>query len=211
MQTEIWLIFLITTFTSVVTPGPSMLLALYHGGRYGTKRTLATAMGTVCASLMLGLVSAAGLGVILMASLVIFQIIKWVGAAYLIYLGLNMWRQANRPLPSLGGGEDGRRDSAFQMFRQAFGVSIGNPKPIIFFTAFFPQFIDPRGSQLPQYSIILGTLALVVFGCVLLYAAGGEWLGPWLQNFRVKQWLDRIAGGIFIGFGVRLAFSKDNL
>ncbi len=100
MKIEIWLIFLITTFTSVVLPGSSMLLALIHGGRFGTKRTLGTAIGTVCASLILGTISAAGLGVMLMASLIVFQIIKWLGAAYLIYLGVNMWRTAKQAVQS---------------------------------------------------------------------------------------------------------------
>lgn len=91
MLLEIWGIYGITTFVSVVTPGPSMLLALYHGGRYGKKRTLATALGTVLASLTLGAVAVAGLGVILMASPITFQVIKWLGAAYLIYSPGRLW------------------------------------------------------------------------------------------------------------------------
>jgi threonine/homoserine/homoserine lactone efflux protein len=76
MLLELWLIYFVTTFSSVITPGPSMLLALYHGGQYGKKRTLATALGTVLASLILGAISAVGLGVILSASLVVFQLIN---------------------------------------------------------------------------------------------------------------------------------------
>jgi RhtB (resistance to homoserine/threonine) family protein len=208
MLLEIWLIYVTTTFTSVVMPGPSMLLALYHGGRYGTRRTLATALGVVLASLILGTISAVGLGVILTASLVVFQLIKWLGAAYLIYLGLNLWRNSTRPVQPL---EDEQRDQqvpVVSMFRQAFWVSLGNPKPVIFFTAFFPQFIDPQQAQSPQYLVMLATLAVVVFGCVMLYALGGQKLRPWLQNFQVKKWLDRLAGTVFIGFGIKLAVSK---
>jgi homoserine/homoserine lactone efflux protein len=186
-----------------------MLLALIHGGRFGTKRTLGTAIGTVFASLILGTISAAGLGVALMASLMVFQIIKWLGAAYLIYLGINMWRTAKQPVQLWADKQKQPHNSVFKLFREAFWVSIGNPKPIIFFAAFFPQFIDPSRSQVSQYLVMLGILALVVFGCVMLYGAGGERLGPWLQNLRVKKWLDRLVGGIFIGFGLRLAFSKD--
>jgi threonine/homoserine/homoserine lactone efflux protein len=131
MLLEIWLIYLMTTFASVVTPGPSMLLALYHGGRYGKTRTLATAGGTVVASLILGAISAAGLGVILMASLLAFQLIKWLGAAYLIYLGVNLWRNSTRPVEPVAPERAHHRLSTFRMFRQAFWVSLGNPKPII--------------------------------------------------------------------------------
>jgi threonine/homoserine/homoserine lactone efflux protein len=208
MLLEIWLVYLTTTFTSVVMPGPSMLLALYHGGQYGRKRTLATAFGVVSASLILGIIAAVGLGVILTASLVVFQLVKWLGAAYLIYLGLNLWRNSNRPVQPIEAERSFQQVPLAAMFRQAFWVSLGNPKPVIFFTAFFPQFIDPGQAQAPQYFIMLATLALVVFGCVMLYAAGGERLRPWLQNFQVKKWLDRIAGGVFIGFGIKLAVSK---
>jgi len=208
MLFDIWVIFVVTTFASVVMPGPSMLLALYHGGRYGKTRTLATALGTVSASLILGTVSAVGLGVILIASLFAFQLIKWLGAAYLIYLGLNLWRNASRPVEPFETEESRQRVSLLKMFRQAFWVSLGNPKPVIFFTAFFPQFINPGQAQAPQYLVLLSTLALVVFGCVMLYAFGGEKLRPWLQNIQFKKWLDRLAGGLFIGFGLKLAFSK---
>jgi threonine/homoserine/homoserine lactone efflux protein len=208
MLLELWFIYLVTTFASVITPGPSMLLALYHGGQYGKKRTLATALGTVLASLILGAISAVGLGVILSASLVVFQLIKWLGAAYLIYLGINLWRNSRQPVKLLEAEEAHKRISVVNLFRQAFWVALGNPKPIIFFAAFFPQFINPQQAQTPQYLIMLGTLALVVFGCAMLYALGGEKFRPWLRNFRVKQWLDRLAGGLFIGFGIRLACSK---
>ena len=208
MLLELWFIYLVTTFTSVITPGPSMLLALYHGGQYGKKRTLATALGTVLASLMLGAISAVGLGVILSASLVVFQLIKWLGVAYLIYLGDNLWRNSNQPMKLFEAEGANRQTPVASLFRQAFWVGLGNPKPIIFFAAFFPQFINPEQAQMPQYLLMLGTLALVVFGCVMLYAFGGEKLRPWLHNFWVKQWLDRLAGGLFIGFGIKLACSK---
>jgi threonine/homoserine/homoserine lactone efflux protein len=207
MLLELWFIYLVTTFTSVITPGPSMFLALYHGGQYGKKRTLATALGTVLASLILGAISAVGLGVILSASLIVFQLIKWLGAAYLIYLGVNLWRNSSQPV-KLFEAEGASQQRSVDLFRQAFWVALGNPKPIIFFAAFFPQFINLQQAQTPQYLIMLGTLALVVFGCAMLYALGGEKLRPWLRNFRVKQWLDRLAGGLFIGFGIRLACSK---
>lgn len=127
MLFDIWLIFVVTTFASVVMPGPSMLLALYHGGRYGKTRTLATALGTVSASLILGTVSAVGLGVILIASLLAFQLIKWLGAAYLIYLGLNLWRNASRPVEPFETEESRQRVSVLKMFRQAFWVSQSRP------------------------------------------------------------------------------------
>ena len=153
MLLEIWLIYLLTTFTSVVMPGPSMLLALYHGGQYGKKRTVATAVDTVLASLILGAISALGLGVILLASLVTFQVIKWLGAAYLIYLGINLWRNSSRPVQLLEDDRGPQRTSLVKLFRQAFWVSLGNPKPVIFFTAFFPQFINPQQAQTPQYLV----------------------------------------------------------
>jgi threonine/homoserine/homoserine lactone efflux protein len=143
-----------------------------------------------------------------MASLFTFQLIKWLGAGYLIYLGLNLWRNSNRPVEALETAQSHPPISTLKMFRQAFWVSLGNPKPVIFFTAFFPQFINPGQAQAPQYLVMLGTLALIVFACVMLYAVGGEKLGPWLQNIQVRKWLDRLAGGIFIGFGIKLAVSK---
>ena len=207
MSLELWFAFTITTFISIVTPGPSMLLALYHGSRYGAKRALATALGTVLASLLLGTVAAAGLDVVLKTSELAIHAIKWLGAAYLVYLGVSSWQNASRASHANPATHPASAGSVFVMFRQAFLVSLGNPALILFFAAFFPQFLDLNTALVPQYLLMLGTLALLVFSGAMLYAGGGAQIGPWLQNLHVKRGVDRVTGSVLVGFGLRLVIS----
>lgn len=152
--------------------------------------------------------AAAGLDVVLKTSELAIYVIKWLGAAYLVYLGVSSWQNASRASqtaptarPASAGG------SVFVMFRQAFLVSVGNPALILFFAAFFPQFLDLNAALAPQYLLMLGTLALLVFSGAMLYAGGGAQIGPWLQNLHVKRGVDRLTGSVLVGFGLRLVIS----
>ncbi len=103
MSLEFWLLYAVTVFLASISPGPSMLLALTHGMKYGTRRTIATAAGNVIASLLQAAVSIAGLGAILTLSEGVFSVIRWLGAGYLIYLGIVTWRSSSL----LQAGEEG--------------------------------------------------------------------------------------------------------
>lgn len=207
MTLEFWMLYTLTVFLASIIPGPSMLLALSHGMRFGARRTVATALGNVCASLIQAGISIAGLGALLTVSEGFFLVVKWLGAAYLIYVGGMTWRSPRSKV-------DGRphenipQTSLAKMFLQAFLVAAGNPKAIVFFTALFPQFIDPATSHLLQFLVMLVTLAAVAFGCFMLYAVGGERIINIFSGEQIGRYLNRVIGGTFIGAGIGLVLSR---
>ncbi len=208
MSLEFLLLYVTTVFVASIIPGPSMLLALTHGMKYGARRTVASAAGNVTASLLQAGVSIAGLGAILLASESVFWVVKWVGAVYLVYLGVSMWRSAETNLDLQNGAKRNASISLARMFSQAFLVAAGNPKAIVFFTALFPQFLDPSAAQISQAIVLLTTLAAIAFVCFMIYATGGEKVIAVLSGRRAGKYLNRIIGGTFIGAGVGLAVSK---
>lgn len=206
MSLETWLIFFGTSFAATIIPGPSVLLGLNHGFIHGPRKSIATALGITTAASIMGIISLLGLGAILVASGTVFRIMKFLGAAYLIYLGIKTWKAKIDPVDNSQ--DNSSEKSASSLYAQAFLVGFSNPKAIIFFTALFPQFLDPNSPQIIQFAEIIVTLSLVVFLCMMLYIIGGKRLAPLLKKNKVRRFLNRITGGTFIGFGIGVALSK---
>jgi homoserine/homoserine lactone efflux protein len=202
------LLFSVTVFVASIIPGPSMLLALTHGMQYGVKRTIASAMGNVSVTIIQASVSLAGLGTILIASGNTFQIIRWAGAAYLIYLGLNILCSSKMSLAPNEVNQSAKWSSLRRMYLQAAFVTAGNPKAIVFFTAVFPQFIDPEAAYLSQVCILVSICAFIAFNCFMIYAIGGQKIVSLFSNAAVEKYTKRVIGGTFIGAGIGLAVSN---
>jgi threonine/homoserine/homoserine lactone efflux protein len=182
-----------------------MLLALTHGMKYGAKRTVASALGNVSITLIQATISIAGLGAILLASESLFNIIKWAGAAYLIYMGISIWRSRNFSFSEESISHTPTRAPLRKMFFQAAIVTAGNPKAIVFFTAVFPQFIDPDAAYVPQFAMLMGTGGSIAFGCFMIYAIGGQKIVKLFSKATVGKYITKIIGGTFIGAGIGLA------
>lgn len=208
MTFQLFLVFTITTFVASIMPGPSMLLALTHGMQYGAKKTMASAFGNLSVTLLQAAVSIAGLGAILLASEGLFNIIKWVGAAYLIYMGIGLWRAGNLTVIDNPVRHHCLRTPLRKLFLQGVWVTAGNPKAIIFFTAVFPQFIDPDIAFLPQFALLMGTGSVIAFSCFMIYAISGQKIIAVISKAAVGKYISRIMGGTFIGAGIGLAISK---
>ncbi|WP_338620035.1 LysE family translocator [Paludibacterium sp. THUN1379] len=201
MTLNIWLLFVTTTFFVSATPGPNMLLAMTHGIHYGVRATFITCLGLMAGLLLYILVSAAGLGALLSTSPRLFTAITWLGAAYLVYLGIRTWRAA--PVtPSER--RDNQTLNALQRFRHGFLVALSNPKAVIFFTALFPQFMNPQRAQLPQLLILTASFYLIEAGWQFVYASGGARLSGWLQSARHIRLVNRLSGGAFVCAGIIL-------
>ena len=205
MSFNFMLLYLMTVFIASIIPGPSMLLALTHGMQYGAKRTMASAMGNVTVTLIQASISIAGLGTILIASETIFYIIKWAGAAYLIYIGISILCSSKMSLSPSEFNHSFKWHSLRKMYIQAVFVTAGNPKAILFFTAIFPQFINPNATYLIQSCILLGTCAIIAFGCFMIYAIGGQKIVSLFSKATVGKYIKRVIGGTFIGAGIGLA------
>lgn len=199
------LLYSITVFVASIIPGPSMLLALTHGMQYGARRTVASAMGNLTVTLLQASISIAGLGAVLIASENIFQCIRWAGAAYLIYMGIGIWRTSKMSIGKANASGPLKKVPLRKMFLQAVLVTAGNPKAIVFFTAVFPQFLTPGTAYLPQICILMGTGSLIAFSCFMTYAIGGQKIVSLFSGKTIGKYMTRGIGGTFIGAGIGLA------
>ena len=198
----------ITIFIASILPGPSMLLALTHGMKYGAKKTIASACGNLFITLLQAAVSIAGLGAILLASESLFTFIKWIGAAYLIYMGIGIMRSPNMNIADKAAYLHFSRDPARKLFLQSVFVTAGNPKAIVFFTAVFPQFINPEAAFMPQFVILMGTGGIIAFGCFMLYAISGQKIVALFSKASLAKAVNRVIGGSFVVAGFGLAVSR---
>ena len=167
MTLETWFTFVIASLILTVTPGPSILLGMVHSVNYGLRKTLFTALGDISANFIQMVLVAVGLGVIIANSEMAFQIIKWFGVVTLIYLGIKMI--LSKPITEIESTETDQRSNQ-TLFFSGFMVAAGNPKAIVFFSAFFPLFINPSEALLPQMLIMCPTMAALDFTMVMLYA-----------------------------------------
>lgn len=206
-----WLIYLSIVAAIIITPGPSAALCLTHGATQGSLRALATVVGGMVASLMLMCLSAIGLGAAIAASDTLFFTIKLLGAAYLVFLGISLWRappavqeraKALQPLVN------SYITPLSKLFSNGFMVGIGNPKDLLFFGALFPQFLNPSAPMIPQLSILAATWLVIDGSAMFGYATLGARLTLSLRRFGSGRLLNRITGSIFIAAGGALATAQ---
>ena len=212
MSLKTWWLFLMMTFVVSATPGPNMLLVMSSSARQGLRDAVACMLGCMTSlMLMLGL-SAAGLGALLQAFPAVFEVLRLAGAAYLAYLGVQVWRSRVQDDASTAGAADVRPAgillSRWALYRQGALVAASNPKAILFAAAFFPQFLNPTVPQLPQFGILLGTFAVVEVSWYFVYAASGKQLARYLQRASVMRVFNRVTGGVFVGFAALMAGAK---
>jgi len=206
MTLSLYLTYLGLVFLISGTPGPNMLLAMTHGIHYGFGKALITMLGLLLGLAVILSISLGGLGAVLLASRHAFDVIKYAGAAYLIYLGIKTWLAASQPLSET---EDSHAAVGnFTRLRTGVLVSLSNPKAILFGVAFFPQFIDQSQPFAGQVVILLGSFILIETGWMCVYAGGGAQLATWLRKGRRMAWFNRASGGAFIGAGLLLGTFK---
>jgi threonine/homoserine/homoserine lactone efflux protein len=203
MSIELWLLYLVASVGLSLTPGPNGLLALTHGACFGLRRSVGTVLGGAAGFLLLIAASLAGLGALLAASEQAFTVAKWIGAAYLVYLGIKVWRSPAAIVAVGPGAADAGGARPSDLFRQGFLVAVSNPKALVFFAAFLPQFIVPGLPYWLQLAVLGGTFVVVEILYELMLAGLAQRIAPWLT--RHGRLFNRIAGGTFVGMGVVLA------
>lgn len=202
------LLFSFVALIAIATPGPTVLLALANGSRYGVRRSLPGMVGAVASDFVLVGAVALGLGTLLAASEFWFSVVKWVGAAYLAWLGLRLLRsQGGLDLTSAGGAAKADAATGRSIFAKSFLVAVTNPKGYLFCSALLPQFIDPAAAQAPQYLAIAVVFAGLDFGVMLAYALIGARAVRLLRRDAVV-WLDRCCGGALLALAGSLAFYR---
>jgi homoserine/homoserine lactone efflux protein len=230
LDIQLWLFYFASAIGLSLTPGPNGLLVLTHGMRFGWRQTLPTALGGVAGFMVLIAASLAGLGALLTTSERAFEVARWIGAAYLVYLGIRTWRApppvvaqalpADPQRPAHGGDALGpgsssgaTRDSSDtvdaawrQRLSEGFIVAISNPKALIFFAAFLPQFMQPGVPLWLQFLILGGTFGLIELVYEVLVARAAQQIAPWLG--RHGRWFNRFAGATFVAIGGVLALAR---
>ncbi|MBG6242667.1 MAG: homoserine/homoserine lactone efflux protein [Candidatus Symbiopectobacterium sp. Dall1.0] len=204
MTLDWWLTYLLTTLILSLSPGSgainTMSTAISHGYRGAAASIAGLQVGLAIHIVLVGI----GLGALLSQSLLAFDILKWLGAAYLIWLGIQQWRAAGSlDLHALAGTLPRR-----QRFRRAVLVNLTNPKSIVFLAALFPQFIVPHQPQVAQY-LILGVTTVAVDIVVMIgYATLATRIAVWLKGPRQIRLLNRLFGSLFMLVGALLATAR---
>jgi threonine/homoserine/homoserine lactone efflux protein len=202
--TTLWL-FTTVALIAIATPGPTVLLALVNGTRYGVRRSVPGMLGAVTSDFVLVTAVALGLGAVLAASEFWFSVLKYVGAVYLAYLGIRMLQsKGGLQLPEGQAAADGRPRT---IFMKSFLVAVTNPKGYLFCGALMPQFIDPAQPQLVQWVAIGLLFAFIDFSVMFAYAVAGARAVHLLRD-RAVQWMDRACGGALLALAGSLALYR---
>jgi threonine/homoserine/homoserine lactone efflux protein len=206
MTTQTLLIFSLVAFIGIATPGPTVLLALTNGSRYGVRSSLPGMAGAVLSDFILISAVAVGLGALLAASEFWFSVVKWIGVVYLAYLGVRLLRSKGT-LAELADGAEVQRPTGRAIFLRSLLVAVTNPKGYLFFSAFLPQFIVPAEPLLAQYAALAVTFAAIDFLVMCAYALAGAQA---IRLLRAKGalWLDRVCGGALLALAGSLALYR---
>lgn len=202
MTIEIWIAFVLASAALLAMPGPTVMLVVSQALNGGRRTALGSVPGTMLGDFTAMTVSLAGAGAVLAASATLFTALKLIGAAYLIWLGVKLWRSKPdpgvldvfAPPASLG-----------VVFRQSFIVTALNPKGIVFFVAFVPQFVDPTAPVLPQFVLLEATFVVMAGINIALWALAAGTLRQRFRRPSTLKLVNRIGGGFLIGAGLLTA------
>lgn len=203
MALDTWLIYLLASIGLSLTPGPNSLLALTHGALYGARRTLFTIVGGVFGFSALIALAMFGLSALLQTSASVLGVLKWVGGAYLIWLGIQLWRSPGLQLELT---EQSARLGNAGLFRQGLLSAMANPKVLLFYGAFLPQFIDPQRGLVLQFAVMAATFASVEFLVEYLLARLAFRIRPWLT--KGGKGFNRCCGSLFALIGLALPLGR---
>lgn len=198
------LLFIPACFALNMAPGPNNLLSLTNAKRYGIKTACLAGVGRLVAFVGMITLAATGLATILYTSEKIFLVIKVVGGVYLLWLAYQLWgadtaEEANN---------EAKRLSFFGLARQEFLLAAGNPKAILIFTAFLPQFVEPAGNVGQQFLILGALFLLLEWVAIAGYAYAGSFLGNWFSQPKRRQLFNRLCAALLASAGIGLLLAK---
>lgn len=204
MNTETLLIYTVVAFFYITSPGPAILLSICNGLKANMQIVAISSFGNMLGLGILSISSILGLGGILTASSILFMIVKFIGAIYLIYLGIKFIKN-NKALHFDDSNKKIDKDKRkLSYFNESFFLTVTNPKPILFFTAIFPQFLNLNTNILPQFTIMTIIFLTISFISLCTYGLVAKRSKLWMSSNNRMTWFHRITGGIFIGMGIGL-------
>jgi homoserine/homoserine lactone efflux protein len=194
--------FVVAMTALCVVPGPAVLLVLSQALSHGARKAVWTILGITLAGTVWFALSATGIGAVLRASYSLFFAIKWIGVAYLVWMGLGLFFRTSK-LTALAPAQGA--PSARRMFLGGFVMQMANPNILLFFTAFLPQFIAPHAPLLPQIAILAATTAIIELVVQLAYAALAARVRGMFATERFARLTDRVSGSLLIAAGIGMA------
>ena len=205
MTLATWLLYVAAVLVLTVTPGPSVLMCVSTSVNFGARKALIASLGSTTAIVSIMALSAFGLSAALAASGTLFTTLKWLGAAYLAYLGITSYFSSASEITVAGSVESSTRG---RLFAQGFLVGASNPKALLFFGALFPQFIVPSAPQVPQFLVLGFTFIFFELLWLTIYALSASKAKHWLQQPRRAKLFNRATGVVFIVAAGLLVSSK---
>jgi threonine/homoserine/homoserine lactone efflux protein len=206
---QLWLACAAAAAVVIAIPGPTTLMVTGHAMSSGTRVALASLLGVALGDFTAIACSVLGLGAVLAASAEAFTVLKWIGAAYLVYLGIKLWRAPAVPMGAAGMGPNGREGGGRRSMRRAiaesFSVTLLNPKGLLFFAAFLPQFIDPHLPTLPQVVVLALTFEVLAAGSLGIYVFMTTRARSVMDSPRAIKIMNRAGGTMLIGAGLLTA------
>lgn len=201
MNPTLFTAFLLITAVLIVAPGPIVTLVISTGATQGVRAALTTVAGTTVGNVLLLATIAIGLNWVVAHAALMFEVLRWVGAAYLVWLGIQAWRNAGRSGEAL-------KDTGRRRFLRGLVVALSNPKTIVFFTAFLPQFLDPALPAGPQLAAMCAASALMAGITDSVWAITAGLGRAWLMKPSRAKLLGRLSGGVLVGGGVWLMLAR---
>lgn len=198
-----WLSFTFIAMLVTLTPGPAVIMALSNSISHGPWRAMIGSLGNALGLLIIASATSAGLGALLIASATAFLVLKVAGASYLIYLGVKQWRSRNHAFDNVKASTS-ESLSGWRLFTKGFSVAITNPKAILFFAAFLPQFIKGGDSSMTHLAVLITTFAGCAIAAHLFYALLAQTLKGYLSSPARAKALNRLFGASFMGLGISL-------
>ena len=209
MNIDTLLVYLVVTFFYVTSPGPAVVLAIINGLRANMKTVAISSFANILGLFILSSASILGLGVLLTTSATLFMLVKFIGAFYLVYLGIKFIKNKNvLNIDDINSNEKIKSNKSY--FFESFFLAVTNPKPILFFTAIFPQFLDLSVSILPQFLIMTFAFLFISFFSLCSYAYLAKRSKSYLSDKNRMNWFHKITGGIFISMGIGLLSLKNH-
>jgi threonine/homoserine/homoserine lactone efflux protein len=203
MALHTWLLYMAAAIGLSLTPGPNSLLVLTHGALHGHRRTLFTVAGGALGFLLLIALSMLGIGAVLKTSASALAVLKVLGGAYLVWLGIQLW---SAPAIQLKADASTAVPSGAALLRQGLFTAVSNPKALLFYGAFLPQFIDPARDLLSQFVVMAALFVAVECVVEYLLALLAHRIRPALE--RTGKRFNRACGGLFVAMGVALPLSR---
>ncbi|MDB3917231.1 LysE family translocator [bacterium] len=205
MPLETWLTYTFITTTFLLIPGPTLILVISYSLLRGRSAVMALVVGVGLGDLTAMILSFLGVGLLLETVATAFYFFKWFGAAYLIWLGIKMWRNSTDEIEIP---VKDKQNTSREILRNAYVTTALNPKSIIFFLAFMPQFMEPELPFGPQAVVLGGTFFVLAIMIVIAYALLASYTGKRLRMSKIQRWSHRIGGGLLIGAGGMTAVSS---